>query len=67
MMKTYTAIFEKAADGSWSAHIPDLPTIRVAGSDTFEEAQESMKTALELYAPSTQIVAAEFLVPYEPA
>jgi predicted RNase H-like HicB family nuclease len=77
-MTTYTAIFERAADGGWSAHVPDLPTILV-GADTFEEAKERMQEAIEVYveamkeqglsvpAPSTQIVAAEMIVPFESA
>ena len=79
MMKTYTAIFEHTEDGSWSAHIPELPTILVAGADTFEEAKEGMEAAIELHiqdlkeqglpfpGPSTEVVSVEVLVPFEPA
>jgi predicted RNase H-like HicB family nuclease len=47
-MKTYTAIFERAADGGWSAHVPDLPTILV-GADTFDLAKEKLQEAIQLH------------------
>jgi predicted RNase H-like HicB family nuclease len=76
MTTTYTAIFEQAKDGGWSAHVPDLPTILV-GADTFEDAKEKMKAAIQLYVEdmkeqglpipelSTQVVAAEMIVPFK--
>jgi len=46
--QTYTVLLEQAADGGWSAHVPDLPTILV-GSDTREEAESLVREAIELY------------------
>jgi antitoxin HicB len=45
---TYTVLLEQAADGGWSAHVPDLPTILV-GADTREEAAELAREAIDLY------------------
>jgi predicted RNase H-like HicB family nuclease len=45
---TYTALYEQAKDGGWSAHVPDLPTILV-GADTREEAELLVREAVELY------------------
>jgi len=47
-MAQYTAIFEKAEDGSWGGYFPDLPVILVNGS-TLEEVQENARTGLELW------------------
>jgi len=47
-MTRYTAIFEKAEDGSWGGHFPDLPVILVNGS-TLEEVQENARTGLEFW------------------
>jgi antitoxin HicB len=44
---TYTVLLEQAADGGWSAHVPDLPTILV-GADTQEEATTVVREAIEL-------------------
>jgi predicted RNase H-like HicB family nuclease len=44
----YTALYEQASDGGWSAHVPDLPTILV-GADTREEAADLLREAVELY------------------
>ena len=43
----YTALFEQASDGGWSAHVPDLPTILV-GADTKEEAEVLVREAVML-------------------
>jgi predicted RNase H-like HicB family nuclease len=45
---TYTALFEQASDGGWSAHVPDLPTILV-GADTRAEAEVLLREAVELH------------------
>lgn len=45
---TYTALFEQATDGGWSAHVPDLPTILV-GADTRGEAESLLREAMELH------------------
>jgi predicted RNase H-like HicB family nuclease len=47
-MAHYTAIFEKADDGSWGGYFPDLPVILVNGS-TLAEVQENARTGLELW------------------
>jgi predicted RNase H-like HicB family nuclease len=47
-MAQYTAIFEKAEDGSWGGYFPDLPVILVNGS-TLEEVQENARTGLEFW------------------
>jgi predicted RNase H-like HicB family nuclease len=45
---TYTALFEQANDGGWSAHVPDLPAILV-GADTRAEAEVLLREAVELH------------------
>jgi predicted RNase H-like HicB family nuclease len=45
---SYTALFEQASDGGWSAHVPDLPTILI-GADTREEAETLLREAVELH------------------
>jgi predicted RNase H-like HicB family nuclease len=45
---TYTALYEQASDGGWSAHVPDLPTILV-GADTRQEVEVLVHEAVELY------------------
>jgi len=47
-MARYTAIFEKAEDGSWDGSFPDLPVILVNGS-TLEEVREDARTGLEFW------------------
>jgi predicted RNase H-like HicB family nuclease len=47
-MARYTAIFEKADDGSWGGYFPDLPVILLNGC-TLEEVQENARTGLELW------------------
>ena len=46
--QTYTVLLEEAADGGWSAHVPDLPTILV-GADTREEAASLAREAIQLH------------------
>lgn len=70
-MAKYTAVFERAEDGTWGGYFPDLPAILVNGR-TLEEARENARTGLEFWmesmkeeglpipAPSTQ--AGEFEV-----
>jgi predicted RNase H-like HicB family nuclease len=45
-MARYTAIFEKADDGSWGGYFPDLPVILVNGP-TLDEVRENARTGLE--------------------
>jgi len=47
-MAQYTAIFEKAEDGTWGGYFPDLPVILVNGS-TLEEVRENARTGLEFW------------------
>jgi len=47
-MAQYTAIFEKAEDGTWGGYFPDLPVILVNGN-TLEEVQENARTGLEFW------------------
>jgi predicted RNase H-like HicB family nuclease len=46
-MKEYIVIYEKG-DTNWGAIVPDLPGC-VSIGDTFEEVQENIKEAMELY------------------
>ena len=44
----YLVVFEKAADGSIWARVPDLEGCYTCG-DTIEEAKENIKDAISLY------------------
>lgn len=46
-MKEYAVIFEKTATG-WSAYVPDLPGLGVAGS-TFEETEQLIREGIEFH------------------
>ena len=46
-MKEYAVIFEKTATG-WSAYVPDLPGLGVAGS-TFEETEKLIREGIEFH------------------
>lgn len=46
-MKEYAVIFEKTATG-WSAYVPDLPGLGVAGS-TFEETERLIREGIEFH------------------
>ena len=48
MDRKYLVIIEKAADGSFSAHVPDLPGC-VSCADTVEKLKDSIKEAINLY------------------
>ena len=48
MMANFTAVFERAEDGSWGGYFPDLEVILVNGA-TLEEAQENARTGLEMW------------------
>jgi len=45
---TYTVIFEKAKEGGYIASVPILPGCMTQG-ETFEEAKENIKDAIEGY------------------
>jgi predicted RNase H-like HicB family nuclease len=47
----YAVIIEKAADGSYSAYVPDLPGCTTSG-DSVAEVKENMKEAVNLYVES---------------
>ncbi|WAS04579.1 type II toxin-antitoxin system HicB family antitoxin [Gloeomargaritales cyanobacterium VI4D9] len=46
-MKHYAVIYEKG-ETNWGAMVPDLPGC-VSIGDTFEEVQENIKEAIQLY------------------
>ena len=46
-MKPYTVIFEKTSTG-WSAYVPDLPGLGVAGS-TFEETKDLIREGIQFH------------------
>lgn len=48
VVHTYTVIFEKAEEGGYIAYAPILPGC-VSQGDTFEEAKENIKDAIEGY------------------
>jgi len=47
----YVVVIEKAADGSYSAYVPDLPGC-VACGDTIDEAQNLIAEAVSLHIES---------------
>lgn len=47
-MAHYTALFERAEDGTWGGYFPDFPIILVNGG-TLEEVQQNARTGLELW------------------
>ena len=47
----YVYIIEKAADGSYSAYLPDLPGCTTSGNSE-AEVKENMKEAISLYIDS---------------
>jgi predicted RNase H-like HicB family nuclease len=47
----YVIVIEKAADGSYSAYVPDLPGC-VASGDTSEEARQLITEAVTLHIES---------------
>ena len=46
-MKEYAVIFEKTETG-WSAYVPDLPGLGVAGA-TFEETERLIREGIEFH------------------
>ncbi|MGC2162720.1 MAG: type II toxin-antitoxin system HicB family antitoxin [Silvibacterium sp.] len=46
-MKEYAVIFERTATG-WSAYVPDLPGLGVAGA-TFEETKQLIREGIEFH------------------
>lgn len=48
VIHTYTVIFEKAPEGGYIAYVPLLPGC-VSQGETFEEAKEGIKEAIEGY------------------
>ncbi|MDP8207071.1 MAG: type II toxin-antitoxin system HicB family antitoxin [Candidatus Electryonea clarkiae] len=52
--RKYTVIFEPAEEGGFVVHVPALPGCHTQG-DTFEEALEMAKDAIEVYLESLQI------------
>ena len=50
----YVAVIEKAADGSYSAYVPDLPGC-VSSGDTLNEVRELIEQAVKLHVESLQL------------
>ena len=48
MSERYLVVIEKAADGSYSAYLPDVPGCASCG-DTIEEVKASIQEALEFH------------------
>ena len=46
-MKEYAVVFEKT-DTGWSAYVPDLPGLGVAGS-TFEETEQLIREGIDFH------------------
>ena len=46
-MSTYRVIYERAADGNWSASAADLPVFAVGA--TREEAEREIRQAISIY------------------
>lgn len=44
----YLAVFDRAADGSWGAVVPDLPGCTSAGA-TLDETRGNIRDAIELW------------------
>ena len=65
-MTEYAAVFEKTSNG-WSAYVPDLPGLGVAGA-TIEETEQLLREGIEMHidgmredglpipVPSTQVM-----------
>ncbi|HUU21138.1 MAG TPA: type II toxin-antitoxin system HicB family antitoxin [Phycisphaerae bacterium] len=47
--RKYLVIIETAADGSYSAYVPDLPGCAAVGLDTAEEARRAIAEAIEFH------------------
>jgi predicted RNase H-like HicB family nuclease len=47
----YLYVIEKAADGSFSAYVPDLPGCTTSG-ETVDDVKQGIKSAVELYIDS---------------
>ena len=72
-MAKYTAIFQQAADGTWSGYVPDLPAILAMG-DTLVLATKDMRSVIDVWMedmkkvglpippPSTQVASIEVKV-----
>jgi predicted RNase H-like HicB family nuclease len=46
--RTYTVIYERAADGGWGAYAPDLPGLGVA-AETQEEVEVLIRDGIKIY------------------
>ena len=49
MARKYLIVIERASDGKYGAHVPDLPGCAVCGHDSPEEAKESIAIAIEMH------------------
>lgn len=50
---TYTAVFEPAEEGGYTVTVPSLPGC-ISEGDTFEEARDNIREAMELYLEEMQ-------------
>ena len=49
MAGRYAVAIERAGDGKYGAHVPDLPGCAVCGYDTADEARESIAIAIDMH------------------
>lgn len=60
----YNVLFTLEKEGGYSVSVPDLPGCHSQG-ETFEEAQENIKEAIELYLESTDKKQRSIFLPTE--
>lgn len=61
-MRTYTAIFEQAADGGVWGWIPEIPGATGIG-DTIDEAEASLKAGLDVWIETERSLGREIPAP----
>jgi len=49
MARRYLILIERAADGKFGAHVPDLPGCAVCGYNTADQARESVAVAIDMH------------------
>lgn len=66
-VRNFAVVFEQEKDGGYSVSVPSLPGCFSQG-DTFEEALENIKEAIDLYLEDEELPeppVKEFIVPVE--
>ncbi len=48
-MRKYLVLIERAADGKYGAHVPDLPGCAVCGYDMPDDARDSIAVAIDMH------------------